>query len=118
MLNATISEFIKNDGQIDPAAIAHALDIPLSELAGMIGVSRNTLTARPLGSKATKALKPLIKILSLATEASGSETRAVIWFKFTPIIPLGTKTAQEHVADGHAGWVLQHIENVLNGVYA
>ena len=55
---------------------------------------------------------------SLATELAGSERRAIIWFKFNPIISLGTKTAQEHVADGHADWVLAHIEDLLNGVYA
>jgi transcriptional regulator with XRE-family HTH domain len=118
MLNPAVADYIKDSGQIDPAALAQSLDISLADLAAMIGVSRNTLAAKPLGSKASEALRPLIKILALATELAGSERRAIIWFKFNPIISLGTKTAQEHVADGHADWVLAHIEDLLNGVYA
>lgn len=118
MLNPALDDFVKDDGNIDPAAIANMLSISLSELASLVGVSRNTLAARPLGAKATEALTPLVRILSLATEATGSERRAMIWFKFNPIISLGTKTAIEHVADGHSDWVLAHIEDVLNGVYA
>lgn len=118
MLNPAIDDFVLDDGHIDPTAIARMLAVSLSELAKLVGVSRNTLAAKPLGSKATEALKPLVSILSLATEATGSERRAMIWFTFNPILSLGTKTAMEHVQDGHADWVIAHIEDVLNGVYA
>ena len=103
---------------LDADAFARQLAISMTELAATVGVSRNTLTAKPTSARAETALRPLAKILSLATEASGSVERAVIWFKYTPIMSLGTKTPMEHVRDGHADWVLGHIENVLNGVYA
>ncbi len=118
MLNAAIAEFAHNDLELDPEAIAKMLSISMAELARTIGVARNTLAAKPLAPKAELALRPLVKILSIATEMAGSPQRAAIWFKYVPLPSLGTKTAMEHVAGGHPDWVLGHIENVLNGVYA
>ena len=103
---------------LDADAFARQLAISMTELAATVGVSRNTLTAKPTSARAETALRPLAKILSLATDAAGSVERAVIWFKYNPILSLGTKTPMEHVRDGHADWVLAHIQDVLNGVYA
>jgi uncharacterized protein (DUF2384 family) len=118
VLNPVVQEITAAGLSLDAEAMARCLSITVSELAATIGVSRNTLIAKPASPKAEAALRPLAKILSLATDATGSADRAIIWFKYNPIISLGTKTPMEHVRDGHADWVLGHIENVLNGVYA
>jgi uncharacterized protein (DUF2384 family) len=118
VLNPIVQDITTANLSLDPEAMARRLSITFSELAATIGVSRNTLTAKPASPKAEAAMRPLVKILSLATDATGSVDRAIIWFKYNPIISLGTKTPMEHVRDGHADWVLGHIENVLNGVYA
>ena len=118
MLNPVVSAVANPALALDAEAFAKQLAISMTELAATVGVSRNTLIAKPTSPRAETALRPLAKILSLATEASGSVERAVIWFKYNPIMSLGTKTPMEHVRDGHADWVLGHIENVLNGVYS
>lgn len=118
MLNPVVQDITAAGVSLNADAIARRLAISLSELAATIGVSRNTLAAKPASAKAESALRPLAKIIALAAEATGSMDRAVIWFKYNPILSLGTKTPMEHVRDGHADWVLGHIENVLNGVYA
>ena len=118
MLNNLVADIADEQASIDPVALADTMGVSLGELAKLAQVSRNTLAARPLKSRGIEALRPIVKILSLAANAAGSEPRAIIWFKFNPIISLGTKTAMEHVADGNADWVLAHIEDVLNGVYS
>jgi uncharacterized protein (DUF2384 family) len=118
VLNPIVSAVTTPALALDADAFAKQLAISMTELAATVGVSRNTLTAKPTSARAETALRPLAKILSLATDAAGSVERAVIWFKYNPIMSLGTKTPMEHVRDGHADWVLAHIEDVLNGVYA
>lgn len=111
-------ERVINGGTINPRALADKLKISMVELAELVGVSRNTLTAEPLGKKGHDALQSLVRLLSHAAEFAGSEDRAVVWFKYTPIVSMGTKTAMEHVRDGNISWVHGHLENVYNGVYA
>lgn len=102
----------------DPRKIANMLDLSLAELARLVGVSRSALSRVPLGTNTMARLTPLGQILEQASGMSGNATGAMIWFKYRPIISMGTKTAMEHVADGHAAFVLQHLEAVRNGVYA
>jgi hypothetical protein len=118
VLNPAVVSVANAELALDPEGFAKQLAISMTELAATVRVSRNTLSAKPTSARAETALRPLAKILSLATQASGSVERAVLWFKYNPIMSLGTKTPMEHVRDGHADWVLGHIENVLNGVYA
>lgn len=112
------NRMVTDSGSISPRALAEQLDIPISKLAELVGVSRNTLAAEPLGKKGKEALLPLVRLLTHASEIAGSLDRAVVWFKYTPIVSMGTKTAMEHVSDGNIAWVHGHLENVYNGVYA
>lgn len=105
-------------GDIDAPALARKLRLSMVELAQLARVSRNTLSAVPLGPKAREALSPIVRILSVASEMAGSEHDAVVWFKYTPIVSMGVKTAEEHVRAGDADIVLTHLEDVQNGVYA
>lgn len=117
MANAQ-NRLVSDTGSLDPRALAEQLDISLSQLAELIGLSRNTLAAEPLGKKGKEALLPLVRLLTHASQIAGSLDRAIIWFKYTPIVSMGTKTAMEHVRDGNIAWVHRHLENVYNGVYA
>lgn len=117
MANAQ-NQLVPDTGSLNPRALAEQLDISLSQLAELIGLSRNTLAAEPLGKKGKEALLPLVRLLTHASQIAGSLDRAIIWFKYTPIVSMGTKTAMEHVRDGNIAWVHGHLENVYNGVYA
>jgi hypothetical protein len=102
---------------INPRTVAETLGMPLGELASVIGVSRNSLS--DAGSpKVQASLRPLLKILAVATDMSGATVKAVHWFKYVPLPSLGFKTAMELVADGKADSVMGHFENVRNGVYS
>ena len=119
MLNSII-DAVSEGGRADisPRALAQKLNISVTDFADLIGVSRNSLNDKAASPKVQAALAPILQILSLAAQATGSERRAILWFKFNPITSLGIKTPMEHVRDGHPDWVLGHIENVMNGVYA
>jgi hypothetical protein len=119
MLNPLI-DAVSDDrlADIAPRALADKLGLSLTDLADLIHVSRGSLSDKAASPKVQFALGPILKILSLATDTNGSERRAILWFKYNPIRPLGIKTPMDHVRDGHSDWVLGHIENVMNGVYA
>src|SRR5690606_8126965 len=66
---------------LSPRRVAEQLGVTLTELAGLIGVARNTLTAQSGARKVDAALSPLVRVLAMASEMAGSEQRAAIWFK-------------------------------------
>ena len=118
MLNPINDTLADAQGDIAPAAIAETLRISLGELAKLVGISRNTLAAKPLGPKARDALEPVVHILSVASEMTGSNAKAAFWFRYNPILSMGTRTAMEHVADGRAKHVMLHLRSVAQGGYA
>jgi hypothetical protein len=98
--------------------VAELLGVTLSELAALIGVARNTLTAKAGARKVDAALSPIVRILSMAGEMAGGEQRAAIWFKHQPIPGWAGKTAYDLVREGKADKVLAYLEAVRSGVYA
>ena len=98
--------------------VAELLGLTLTELASLIGVARNTLTAKTGTRKVDIALSPVVRILAMAGEMAGGEERAVIWFKHQPIPGWAGKTAYDLVREGKADKVLAYLEAVRSGVYA
>lgn len=98
--------------------VAERLGVTLTELAGLIGVARNTLTAKAGARKVDAALSPVVRILAMASEMAGGEDRAAIWFKHQPIPGWAGKTAYDLVREKNADKVLAYLEAVRSGVYA
>ncbi|WP_295811207.1 antitoxin Xre/MbcA/ParS toxin-binding domain-containing protein [uncultured Nitratireductor sp.] len=98
--------------------VSELLGVTMVELARLIGVARNTLTAKSGQRKVDQALSPVVRILAMATEMAGNEHRAVIWFKHQPIPGWAGKTAYDLVGEGKAEKVLSYLEAVRAGVYA
>ncbi|TCL71137.1 DUF2384 domain-containing protein [Rhizobium sp. BK251] len=98
--------------------VADEMGVTLSELAKLIGVARNTLTAKSSARKVDSALSNVVRILAMAEEMAGDESRAVIWFKHQPIPGWAGKTAYDLVGEGKADRVLAYLEAVRSGVYA
>lgn len=98
--------------------VAQLLGVNLTELAGLIGVARNTLAARTGARKVDAALSPVVRILAMAGEMAGDEQRAAIWFKHQPIPGWAGKTAYDLVREGKTDKVLAYLEAVRSGVYA
>lgn len=98
--------------------VSEKLGVTLSELAGLIGVARTTLTAKTGARRVDTALSPLVRILTMAAEMAGDEDRAAVWFKHQPLPGWGGKTAFDLVRERKAGKVLDYLESVRAGVYA
>jgi hypothetical protein len=103
---------------LSPHRVAALLGVTNSELARLAGVARNTLTAKSGARKVDQALSPIVRILAMAAEMAGDESRAVIWFKHQPIPGWAGKTAYDLVAESKADKVLAYLEAVRSGVYA
>lgn len=98
--------------------VSEVLGINQSELAKLAGIARNTLTAKTSARKVDQALSPIVRILAMAIEMTGDESRAVIWFKHQPIPGWAGNTAYDLVGEGKADKVLAYLEAVRSGVYA
>lgn len=103
---------------LSASRVSDVLGINQSELAKLVGVARNTLTAKSGARKVDQALSPVVRILAMAIEMAGDESRAVIWFKHQPIPGWAGKTAYDLVSEGKADKVLAYLEAVRSGVYA
>jgi hypothetical protein len=107
-----------NSPFLSPRRVSDALGVTLTELAALIGIARNTLTAKSGARKVDAALSPVVRILSMAGEMAGGEERAAIWFKHQPLPGWAGKTAYDLVREGKADKVLNYLEAVRSGVYA
>jgi len=103
---------------LSPSRVSEQLGVTLSELARLIGVARNTLTAKSGARKVDSALSQVVRILAMASEMAGDENRATIWFKHQPIPGWAGKTAYDLVSEGNSDKVLAYLEAVRSGVYA
>jgi hypothetical protein len=103
---------------LSPRRVAELLGVTMTELAGLIGVARNTLAAKAGARKVDAALSPVVRVLAMASEMAGGEERAAIWFKHQPIPGWAGKTAYDLVQEGKADKVLAYLEAVRSGVYA
>ena len=103
---------------LSPRRVAELLGVTMSELAALVGVARNTLAARSGARKVDAALSPVVRVLAMAGEMTGSEERAAIWFKHQPIPGWAGKTAYDLVREGKTDKVLAYLEAVRSGVYA
>ncbi|MCR4376798.1 MAG: MbcA/ParS/Xre antitoxin family protein [Rhodospirillales bacterium] len=106
------------DGTVLPRALGNVLHVRYDELAKMSGLKSSSLRANPR-AKATQAkLRPIAQIILRASAMTGSIGAAVAWFEYQPIPGFGNKTPAETVADGYADAVLQHLDDMEEGVYA
>lgn len=107
-----------NAAYLSAPRVAEALGVTATELAALIGVARNTLTGRSGARKVDAALSPVVRILAMAAEMAGGESRAALWFKHQPLPGWAGKTAYDLVREGKADKVLAYLEAVRSGVYA
>lgn len=116
MLAAFLDD-IRDGDLIAPRRMAERLRLPMTRLAKLAHVNRNTLAAKPESPAVQAKLGEIARIIARAAELSGDEGRAIIWFKHQPITGFG-KTAEELVEMGHADAVMWTLESMEEGVYA
>jgi len=117
MLTALLEDIRERDF-VSPQRLSRRLRLPLSELAKLAHIHRNTLTQRPESQLVQKGLDPVVRILTAAEQLTGDPDRAIVWFRHQPIAGYGGRTALDLVEAGLADAVLAHLEDLRDGVYA
>jgi uncharacterized protein (DUF2384 family) len=108
---------IRDRDMIAPRRMADRLRLPMSRLAKLAHVNRNTMTAKPENPAVQAKLGEIARIIARAAELSGDEGKAIIWFKHQPIAGFG-KTAEELLEEGEGAAVLWTLESMEQGGYA
>nr|WP_197530007.1 antitoxin Xre/MbcA/ParS toxin-binding domain-containing protein [Gloeobacter violaceus] len=95
------------------------MKLPMTDLAKIVHLHRNTLSRRPQSPEVQSRLGRVAKIIARAAAMIGGEAnRAVIWFRFEPLPGFDHKTAAQLVAEGHADAVETYLDMLDDGVYA
>ena len=116
MLTAFL-DTVRDGDMIAPRRMADRLKLPMTGLAKLARLNRNTLSSKANSSAVQTRLGEIAAIIARAAELSGDEGRAIIWFRHQPIVGFG-ETAEQLVEAGHAKAVLWHLDGLENGVYA
>lgn len=114
---APFLEDIREGDIIAPRRMAERLRVPMTQMARLAHVSRNTLTGKAGSPMVQGRLSEIARIIAKAAELSGDEGRAIIWFRHQPIEALGG-TAEELVEEGHAETVMRYLKVLEAGSYA
>jgi hypothetical protein len=65
-----------------------------------------------------KRLGEISDILARPEKLNGDRQRSVIWFRFQPISSLDNYPPADLVAAGHYACVLEHLEDLAEGIHA
>lgn len=119
MLNAFL-EKVSDDsvGGVSPERICGALHMSVSDLSRVTRLHRNTLTRSPQSPVVQARVGEMARILAAATELTGDDRRAALWFRHQPLSGFDGQTAEELVTGGHGDAVLKHLEQLADGGYA
>ncbi|WP_298577225.1 hypothetical protein [uncultured Luteimonas sp.] len=79
----------------------------LQDTAGLLTDGlRNTAADDPANPKLQQYMRDALPVLSTATQISGERTRALYWYRNTPIPEFEHRTAEQLVSEGKADAVL------------
>jgi uncharacterized protein (DUF2384 family) len=119
MLSVFLDDVTDRQGVFSPVRMSESLRIPLSQLARIAKVHRNSLSQHP-GSAAVQArLGEVARVITTAADLLGGDTaKAIVWFRHQPLSGFDGQTAEELVADAQTDAVLAHLETLRDGGYA
>ncbi|ABC21617.1 antitoxin Xre/MbcA/ParS toxin-binding domain-containing protein [Rhodospirillum rubrum] len=104
-----------NTPYLSPAKVSELFGFRVQELAGRAHVHRNTPTARPQTPQLQQYLQNMVRVLTVATEMTGDEGRAVFLLRNEPLRAFGYKTADTLVQEGRADAVIAYLESLTGG---
>ena len=113
-----VTPFDPNSHITSAPAFATKLGITQTELAKLTGIDRHSFYRHSGLRKLNEAVRPLISILNRASEMTGSDQRAALWFKHQPIPGWAGKTAFDLVLERKSDRVLAYLKSVQSGVYS
>ena len=92
--------------------------ITQTELAHLAGVNHRAFSENEVKRKLDEAVRPLARIFTMASEMTGSDKQAALWFKHQPIPGWAGKTAFDLVLERKTDRVLAYLLSVQSGFYS
>jgi FixJ family two-component response regulator len=114
-IEVPLSDLHGPTGQLDAAAMANYLSIPLAKLAMALGMNYTTLHKTPDSAAVQPSLATIKRILVILSEMLGKRETVLAWLN-SPHPDLGNRTPISVVLEGHASAVASLLENALAGV--
>jgi Protein of unknown function (DUF2384) len=102
-------------GRIDAREVANYLDVPLSKLAGALGVNYPALHKTPSALGPQEKLRPIKQSIDLVSRITLSKSDARAWLNI-PHPDLGGSTPIETIHGGQADAVVTLLDNALSGI--
>src|ERR1700748_107421 len=119
MLHAFLDDVTDPRGVFLPARISEAMRVPMSHLARIAKVHRNSLSQHPESPAIQARLGEVARVIATASDLLGGDTaQAIVWVRHQPPFGFEGQTAEELVAKGHTQAVLAHLETLRDGGYA
>lgn len=100
---------------ISPTRWSEAMGVPLSQLADLSGVHRNTLRLSPATPTLQGFLLEALRVLKAAFDLSGDMQVALRWYRTEPLSTFRYVTAETLVSQGRADDVINYIESLRAG---
>ena len=109
-----------DDQVFSPALIAAALRTTKSEIAGTLGLGKDSLsrTSRVRARKTQVRLRQMMELLNRVEAATGSPLAAYAWFRGEPLPGFGGATPDLLVREGKAADVHAYLDRIMAGGYA
>lgn len=106
----------EDDVHVSPRLFSKQLRLSNGELASLAHVHYSTVRHFPHSAQLQKYLRDAVQVLAAASELAGDDRlRAIYWFRNDPIGPLGYKTAETLVSEGHTEQVLRYVDTLYAG---
>lgn len=115
-----LPDLTRSDGSIAIDDLSGALLMTKTDLAAVLGMSRDSLSkSARLSSGATqRKLRDLVEILTRVTPWAGSIPQAFAWFCAQPLPSFGDQTPADLMREGRADALKSYLSRIAVGGYA
>lgn len=117
---SSIHDLTQNDGSISIDGLTQVLHMTKTDLATVLGMSRDSLSkSARLSSAATqRKLRDFVEILSRVAPWAGSMPQAFAWFTAQPLPSFGDQTPADLMREGRTDALKSYISRIAVGGYA
>ena len=115
----TAQELTLPDGTVNLDLLVNSLRLSKTELAGVLGMSRDAVSksARRRSNTSQRKLRDLVEILVHVSPWAGSVPQAFAWFTSQPLPSFGQQTAADLFREGRADAVKAYVSRIEVGGY-
>ncbi len=116
----SVQDLTQTDGTIAIDELTQALHLTKTDLATVLGMSRDSLSKTTRLSSVTtqRKLRDFVEILTRVAPWAGSVPQAFAWFRAQPLPSFGDQTPADLMREDRADAVKAYISRIAVGGYA